>query len=83
VVAWTLGAWWINPELGDHRSRDHTMLYLGMGWPLIQLKSGCTSARPALTESFGGRRRRLLSVLIPGGHTLHGYSRFFRSAFVI
>ena len=44
MVAWTLGAWWINPELGDHRSRDHTMLYLGMGWPLFQLKSGRTSA---------------------------------------
>ena len=44
MVVWTLGAWWINPELGDHRSRDHTMLYLGMGWPLIQLKSGRMSA---------------------------------------
>jgi len=61
VVVWTLGAWWINPELGDHRSRDHTMLYLGMGWPLIQLKSGRTSA-----SRFDGEFRRQTPTVIAG-----------------
>ena len=29
--------------MGDHSSRDRTLLYLVMGWSVIQLKSGLTS----------------------------------------
>ena len=27
MVVWTLGAWRINPELGDHSSRHHTFVF--------------------------------------------------------